>query len=230
MITVVKVGLEDSPDPGREVKKGWIPVATQVITHNIRDKLSLDEVAGVRVTQVYDDSHFKLKVGDLIFSLNEEEIQAYETHHDEVFATMLRQYPLASRLELGVIRNGKHIKVSGQLPRSPAKPREMKRYKDHDFDFSVRNMAYLDRVDKQLEQNQKGVLVESVTDGSWSSLGGLRVGDVMLELNSTPVTNIRKVRNVMKLIREDRPPYVIIKVRRGVHIRFIEIGTLWADH
>ena len=230
MITVVKVGLEDSPDPGREVKKSWIPVATQVITRNIRDKLSLDEVTGVRVTQVYDDSHFKLKVGDLILSLNGENIQAYETHHDEVFATMLRQYPMATQLELGVIRNGKHINVSGELPRSPAKPREMKRYRDHDFDFSVRNMAYLDRVDKQLEQNQKGVLVESVTDGSWSSLGGLRVGDVMLEVNNTPVVNTGKVRDVMKLIHQDRPHYVIIKIRRGVHVRFVEIRTLWEDH
>ena len=85
-------------------------------------------------------------------------------------------------------------------------------------------------MEKQVEQNQKGGLVESVTDGSWSSLGGLRVGDVMLEVNNTPVVNTGKVRDVMKLIHQDRPHYVIIKIRRGVHVRFVEIRTPWEDH
>jgi serine protease Do len=229
MMTVVKVGLKDPPDPGREVRKAWIPVATQVITRDIRDKLNVGEISGVRVTQVYDDSRFKLMVGDLIVSLNGEDIQASETHHNEVFATMLREYSSGNQLELGVIRDGKPLTVSGKLPRSPAKPREMKRYKDHDFDFSVRNMAYLDRVGKQLEEDQKGVLIESVTNGSWSSLGGLRVGDVLIEINGEPVTGSKMVREMMKSIRENRLQYIIMKVRRGVHIRFVEIEALWPE-
>ena len=233
LITVVKVGLDELDDPGRQVRKAWLPIATQVLTRDLAEKLGLEGETGVRVTQLYGDEDstdtLGLRVGDVILYLDDEPILASEPHDTEVFPTMLRQYKIGTEATLAVVRDGEEIELTGALPGRPPEPREMNRYKDHDFEFTVRDVAYIDRRMKQWEDEVRGVYVESVASGSWAALGRLGDGDLLLEIEGQPMREVDDVEQALKKIVAERPSHVIFKILRGIHTRYIEIEPLWDE-
>ena len=230
LLTVVNVGIDELNDPGREVRKAWVPVATQVLTRELAEKLGIPDKTGVRVTQIYDgrtSEGFSLKVGDVITALDGEPIPASEQHDTEVFPTLIRQYPIGTAVTLGVLRAGKPLELKAALPPRPPQPREMPRYQDHDFDFTVRNVAYLDRMTYRWEDSPTGVLVESVEEGGWAALGRLGVGDLLMAVNNQPVHDITEMKKIMERVKKDKKPSVIFKVRRGINTLYLEIEPLW---
>ncbi len=143
--------------------------------------------------------------------------------------TMVRQYRIGSRVELNVIRGGEQIKVAVTLPTAPKLPREMKKYRDDNFEITVREIAFSDRARNQWDADIEGVLVHEVTAGSWAALGHLRAGDLLLEVDGQPVGDVKTFETVMTTISEDKPEYVVLKVLRGIHVRYIEVEPNWEE-
>ncbi|GAB4313002.1 MAG: hypothetical protein Kow0059_03930 [Candidatus Sumerlaeia bacterium] len=233
-LTVVKVGVRDLPDPGREVKKAWVPVRTQVLTRELAEALGLDGMKGVRVVQVYDlegEEPPPFLVGDIITELDSEPIPASEPHHAEVFDTMVRQYRIGSKVEFTVLRGGERHTVSMTLPGRPESMREMKRYKDHDFELVVREVNYLDRQKKDWpREDDPKVVVDDVTSGGWAALGRLQIGDYILAINDSTVGSVDEFKDMMDGIKKRRDRYVALKVRRGMKTLFLEIEPLWKEN
>lgn len=230
LVTVVEVGIEDLNDPGKEVVKAWVPVATQVISREMAEQLKLGELTGVRVTQLYDGQttgSFSLKVGDLIVGLDGEPIPASEPQDNEVFPTMVRQYAIGTSVTLSVLREGQPLQLSAKLPARPPQPREMPRYQDRDFDFTARDVAYIDRMNYRWEDQPAGVLIENVEEGGWAALGRLSAGDLLMEIDGQPVRNVNDLKAIMEKIKAAKKTSVIFKVRRGIHNLFIELEPLW---
>ena len=129
-LTSVEVGLKELKDPGLEVKKAWLPVATQVLTRDLSEQLGLPKTKGVRITQIYPHeslSNVELRVGDLIVSLDGTKIESSRVEDYEVFPALVRDYKVGSKVDLGIIRNGVEMDVEVELARSPKLVREMKR-------------------------------------------------------------------------------------------------------
>ncbi|MEN6625995.1 MAG: PDZ domain-containing protein [Candidatus Sumerlaeia bacterium] len=230
LITVVKVGVQDLNNPGRDITKPWVPVATQVLTGDIAEQMGLPDLRGVRVTRVYEQgtsATLGLQVGDIITALDDEKIQATEPHETEVFPTMVRQYKVGAEATLTVLRGGQEMKLTGKLPARPLQPREMKSYEDHDFEFAVRNVAYLDRKTSKWTNAPAGVLVSSVQPGSWAALARLAGGDLLVAIDRRGVSSVDEVASLMQEIKKKKPRSVIFEVRRDVHTMFIEIEPLW---
>lgn len=230
LITVVKVGLHELDDPGLEVAKPWVPVSIQVLTSDLASQLGMPDTKGVRVTRLYEPGTtgtLGLKVGDIITALDDESIDAREPNEVSVFPTMVGRYRVGAETTLTVLRGGKELKLTGKLPARPPQSREMKQYEDHEFEFSVRNVAYLDRKTSKWTNAAHGVLVSSVQPGSWSALGRLQVGDLLVNIDGHPVGSVDQVSMMMQQIKQRKPRSVIFEVRREVHTMFIEIEPLW---
>lgn len=233
LLTVVKVGIEDLDDPGRQVRKAWIPIDTQVLTRELTGALGHEEVTGVRVTRLYGDEEstetFGLRVGDLIVELDGDSIPAYELHHADLFPTLIRQYPIGSEVTLGVLRDGEKIDLAGELSGRPPAPREMKRYRDIDFEMTVRNTAYFDRVEEDLKDAPAGVMVDSVQDGGWAALGGLQIGDLLISIDGQSTPDVKAVESILASVREAQPETVIFRIQRDEYNRFLELIPVWDD-
>jgi serine protease Do len=230
MLTVVDVGVSDLDDPGAEPVKAWIPVATQVLTTDLAEQLKIKAQGGLRVTQVYNgktSGTLGLNVGDVILKLDGDPIPASQEHDVEVFPTLIRQYPIGTEVTLTVLRDGKSLDLKGGLTGRPPQPREMPRYQDHEFDFTVRDVAYLDRMHARWEDNPTGLLVESVEDGGWAALGRMGPGDLLMEVDGKAVGSVMEIKKIMERIKTEKKTAVIFKVRRGVHNEFLEIEPLW---
>lgn len=229
-ITVVDVGIQELLDTGLEVKKAWIPASTQVLTRDIARILNIPDRTGVRVVQVYPSGAAKkpdLLVGDIIFAINGMPIESSEPEDIDMFPTMVRQFKVGSTAKLSLLRDGKEVDVSFILEQSPLLAREMKKQRDESFDFAVRDICFFDRVDEQWPANQIGVLIESVDQGGWASVGGLSTGDLILSIDGQSTPDIAAFETQMKRVTESHPRSVVFKVKGGIHEMFVEIEPSW---
>jgi len=231
-MTVVKVGIRKLEQSGLEVSKAWVPVATQVLTRELAEALGMPDRTGVRVTQVYPGAAAEesgLEVGDFVIELDGEPIPASYPEDYEVFPAMVRQYRIGSEAELTVLRDGEEHKVTVKLPASPRLDREMKKYRDDRFEFTVRDVAFLDRAREKWAAVTEGVLVQEVDEGGWAALGQLAVGDLIQEVDGRPVTDVDSVEKIMEEIAKAKPEYVVIRVLRRIHTIYIELEPDWED-
>lgn len=231
-LTVVKIGAKDLKDPGLEVTKAWLPVETHVISRDIAKQLGDPGLKGFYITRVYAHSTAEkagLKPGDFITALDGEKLTASAPEHEDELSTLVRQYDVGKTVELTTLRDKTARKVSVELVRSPRLQREMKKYRNDDFEFTARDICFFDAADEQWDDAQKGALVEDVKAGSWAELGALGVGDLILEVDGNAVRNIEELRKQMERIASSRAAVTTMKVLRGVHTSFLEIEPAWKN-
>lgn len=82
-----------------------------------------------------------------------------------------------------------------ELVRSPKMKREMKKYRNEDFEFAARDVAFFDRAEEQWAGDQRGALVEDVKPDSWAELGSLYVDDLIMEVDGQPVKDVDSLKN-----------------------------------
>ena len=231
-LTVVKVGIQDLKDPGLEVTKAWLPVETQVISRDIAKQLGEPALKGFYITRVFANSTAEkagLKPGDFITAVDDEKLTATGAEFEDELTSLIRQYDVGKTVELSIMRGQTKMKLPVELARSPRQRREMKKYRNNEFEFTVRDVSFFDAAEQQLKDEQRGVLVEEVKSGSWAELGSLGVGDLILEINGHATDKVDEVRSAMEQIGSTKPSVVTIKVLRGIHTAFLELEPNWKN-
>jgi serine protease Do len=231
-LTVVKVGIKELEDPGLEVKKAWLPCETQVLTRNLAELLGRPELTGFRVTQVYPNSTAEkagLKTGDLILAVDDRKLTASAPEHYEELPALIRQYKVGTTVLLRLLRGAEELTMPVELVLAPKLVREMKQYRDEDFEFTVREISFFDRAKEQWKEDQAGVIVSDVVPGGWAAIGRLNVGDLVLAVNGVPVADCGAFKKVMQDLAAAKPKAVDIQVLRGIYTVFVELQPKWDD-
>jgi serine protease Do len=231
-LAVVKVGLQDLKDPGLEVTKAWLPVETQVISREIAKQLGQPALKGFYITRVYADTTAQkagLKPGDFITAVDGTRLSASDSEYEDELSSLIRQYDIGKTVELTVLRNQVELGVPVELARSPRLQREMKKYRNDDFEFTARDVSFFDAVEEQWDSAQRGALVENVKSGSWAELGSLADGDLILEVNGRPVDSVDTLRRALEQVAAAQAKEVVIKVLRGIHTCYLEIEPKWKN-
>jgi serine protease Do len=229
-MAVVKVGIQDLPDPSLEVRKAWLPVETHVISREIAKQLGDPDLKGFYVTRVYPNSSAEkagLKPGDFIVSLDGDKLTASGPEHEDELASLIRQYAVGKQVELGVLRGQTQSKITIELVRSPRLEREMKKYRNADFEFTTRDVCFFDTADEQWNGDQRGALVEEVKAGSWAELASLYPGDLILEVDGEAVGSVDALKKKLDQIAADKKKLVVMKVLRGIHTSYLEMEPNW---
>jgi serine protease Do len=231
-LAVVRVGIQEEKDPGLEVTKAWLPVETRVISREIAQQLGRPDLKGFYLTRVYPDSTADkagLKPGDFITALDGEKLTASGPEHEDELESLIRQYDVGKTVELSVLRDMKEMKISVELERSPRLRREMKKYRNDDFEFTARNVSFFDSAEEQWDKAQQGALVDEVKPGSWAELANLYAGDLVVEVDGQPVGNVDDLRQAMDKVAAARKPAVVMKVVRGIHSAYLEFEPNWKN-
>jgi serine protease Do len=231
-LAVVRVGVEEEKDPGLEVTKAWLPVETRVISREIARQLQRPNLKGFYLTRVYEGSTADkagLKPGDFILALDGEKLTAAGPENEDDLESLIRQYDVGKTVELSILRGTNESKVSVELMRSPRLRREMKKYRNDDFEFTARNVSFFDTAEALWNKGQEGALIEEVKPGSWAELANLYAGDLVVEVDGQAVGNVDALRQIMEKIAVARKPAVVMKVVRGIQTAYLEFEPSWKN-
>ncbi|HNS68889.1 MAG TPA: PDZ domain-containing protein [Verrucomicrobiota bacterium] len=232
LLAMVRIGLDELKDPGLEVTKAWLPVETQVISREIARQLGQPALKGFYITRVYPGTTAEqagLKAGDFITAVDGEKLSASDSEHEDELSALIRQYDVGQTVTLTIRRGQAEHKLPVSLARSPRLQREMRKYRNEDFEFTARDVSFFDVVEEQWSRDQLGVLVEEVKPGSWAELGSLFKGDLILEVAGQPVDKVDALRQELERAAARRDQVVRFKVLRGIHTTYLEIEPNWKN-
>ena len=231
-ITVVNLSnKKEDEGQGVEALKPWISVSTQVVTKEIAASLGDPALRGMRVTRVFPGGRAEkdgIRVGDVITALNKEAVNPSSVQDSDMLVEMVHQYDIGSEAELTILRGKEKVAVGTVLEESPRSQKDMKRYTDIDFEFTVRDISSLDDLKEDGGKNG-GVLVESVSEGGWAALARLAIGDIVLAVDGAPVSDTASFESEMKRASVCGTKTVVFKVLRGIHTMFIEMEPVCPD-
>ena len=232
-MTVVKIGVQELRDPGLEVSKAWMPIETEVISREIARQLGQPDLKGFYITEVYPGTSAEkagVKAGDFVLAIDGEKLTASNPEHYEEFATQIRQYDIGAKVTLTLQRGKEQLKLPVELVRSPKLQREMKKYRNDDFEFTARDIAFFDIAEERWKPEQRGVLVEEVKSGSWAELASLYVGDLLVEVDGNPVTDVESLKTIMETVAKEKKTFLVMKVLRGIHTAYLEFEPAWKNN
>ncbi len=174
------------------VMRGSLGVAVQQVNQDIMDAFGLTSERGVIVTRVVHGSPAEkagLMLEDVILKVDDEDVTAQNR-----FRNLIAFSDPGQRIALTVLRNGKEIIVNATLGELDVKNEtagEMVDWKPKPGGLSVAELNPQSRQHFRIPDSVKGhVVVVQVERGSEAGIAGFHPGDVILQVNRTPITSL----------------------------------------
>ena len=213
---VVRNVYQQLRDKG-EVTRGWLGVLIQDVTVELAESFGMKKPHGALISKVLPDSpaaHAGLEPGDVVLAFKNESVR---TSSD--LPPIVGNTPMGSRVPVEVLRNGKKVRlkvVIGELPaeeniaQSTLVPSEAKTTSW--LSISVKDITAEQR--QQMDLEEHGVLVDSVTDGPGRE-AGIQTGDVLLLIDNEKVRDTEHFSKLVKRLPPGRSVPVLIQRRGG---------------
>jgi serine protease Do len=206
-----------------KISRGYIGVYLGEAKLEVLEAMAVNE-QGVFVTKVIPDSPAEkagLEDGDLITSFAGEEI----TSVDQLRWLAASTQP-GTKIDLDIIRDGKGKKMSLKLAERPSQeemPVRIELPPEEETETSILGIKVRDISDKIKEEYgvKNGILVEEVEPGSMADKAGIMVGDVIVKVNKTPITNVKELKRLKGDL--EKADVVLFQINRRGHTHFLTI-------
>jgi serine protease Do len=205
------------------IRRGFLGILPQEITEDIRQAFDLPASGGILVGNVQPDTPAEeggLEAGDVIVEFNGESVSNVPE-----FRARVAEAGVGVDVPIQLLRKGEpkgiHV-VLAERPDTPTPPDRRVREPDALWlgaTFSDISVPLAEEYD--LERDQ-GVVVTKVRGGSQASQGGLREGDVVLEVNRESVASKGDVDAALNRARDSGKPAVLL-IERGGNTAFVTI-------
>ncbi len=202
-----------------KVVRGWLGVLIQNVTDEIAEARKLKVNEGVIVGDVTKASPAEkagLKRGDVITAIDGTAIK-----NTAQLRNMVARTQPGTRVDLSIIRDGRTKRVAltlGELPEDAAAPEEVveKSVEKLGIEVSAITPELAERYELDRE---KGAVVTDVASGSLADRYDIREGDVILEVNSEPISSLREYERAIEGI--DDSETVLFLVERGGNTHYV---------
>ncbi len=214
-VEIVERVVEAAVEGGR-VERPWIGAGLQEVTPDIAASLGLERPTGLLLTDVFDGGpadRARLRSGDVLLRLGGQEVNDPAGLRFELLT-----HRIGDLVEAAYFRDGRER--SGQLrialpPEDP--PRDQRVLSGrHPLDGAeVANLSPAVNSDLGADLLRRGVAVMRLSRSSASALSGLRIGDVILEVNGVAVETSGQLERVLRQ-NEGSRRWSIVYDRDGV--------------
>ena len=207
-INIAKGILKDLKENG-SVTRGWLGVMIQKITPELEKSFGLSQSEGALVGDVIPDGPAAkggIKRGDVIINFNNQPVSDMEDLPKIVAATNP-----GSAVNVEVIRDGarKILQVTIEVLKDS---QELVVAKVDLLGLQVQDIT--EELAESLKlRGVEGVLVSDVIAGNPASEAGIRRGDVISEMNRSPVKNIGDYQNLLASVKKGSS--VLFLIKRG---------------
>jgi len=214
-INLAKWVMEQILTEGK-VTRGWLGVAVQDITPDLAEAFGVKE--GVLVTRVIPGSPAEkagLKAGDVIIAVNGEKVSNFR----DLQFKIIKLKP-GTEATVTVLRKGekKTLKVKiGELPEDIASGGTT----PLNLGLAVRDLSPQEIKSYKVPY---GVMVEEVRPESPAEEAGLRPGDIILEVQNSPVKNTKEFFEKLQELKEKGKRKVALRIKRDGETLYVALS------
>ncbi len=230
LMTVIKPETPKAGDDGGELPRAWIGLKSEVLTPEVAKALNAPDTKGYLITQVLpftEAAKAGLQTGDILLALNGSKLDASRAQDADDFKRAVEELPVGDKAKLTVLRKGKKSVIDVTLERTPTSIAQAKNVRQKEFEFTVRELTFIDKIDHHWKQEQTGVLVLDATSGGWANIAGLRINDLIVSINGQKTPDVDTFTEVMKQIAIQKPHVIRVFVRRDYLTHFVLIEPDW---
>jgi len=209
-----------------EVTRGWLGVGIQEVSVELAQKFGLKEKRGALISEVFPGEPADmggLKRGDIILEADGKPVKNVKKLLDIAAALSVGQ-----KAEIKVWRDDKTLTLNVIVDKRPDEKKLSSRRwgapheeKEEEF-FGMTVTEITPEIARRLDLPRKeGVIVKSVKSQSPADKAGLRQGDIILEINRTPVRDLKGYREVME--KHLHANSLLILMKRGSSTQYLII-------
>ncbi len=207
---------------GGQITRGMMGVIIQDLDEDLAKNFHAPNNKGALVSQVAKDSPAEkagIKSGDVIVKFGDTEVTNTRQLRNLVAAT-----PPGNSVKVKVIRNGTERVLSVTIAKVVAETTEFGRARNNAMNQLANIGLSVSSLTPELAQQfnlqeETGVLVSGVEEGSAASVANLQVGDLILEVNREPVSNIEDLQSILSKARKQ----VLLLIKRKGSSIFVVI-------
>ncbi|MFW1951037.1 Do family serine endopeptidase [Acinetobacter beijerinckii] len=194
-----------------KVTRSYLGIMLQDIDRNLAEAYKLPKPEGSLITQVTAKSPAEkagLKSGDVILKINGTSI----SRTSDLLNVLNRVAP-GQTVQLEVLRDEKTRTISATLGTAPddTPAAEDKNNPTSGLGMSIRNLT---EAEQSRLDVRGGILVQDVKRGGLASLSNIVAGDVILQVNGTPITNSQMFAKTVAALPKNSVARVAI-IRQG---------------
>jgi serine protease Do len=201
-----------------KVIRGWLGVSIQNMTPELAEQFHAPDKQGALVSAVVPDSPAQragLERGDIVREFADQQVTDREHLRNLVGET-----PPGRKISLTILREGQERTIRltlGEQPRElPFETRAGEAKGEH-----VLTGVIVESLPPEEFPGEEGVIVRKLQPGSPADRGGLRIDDVILEINRKAIRGIGEFNRFVQQLRQEQS--VLLLVRREKGIFFIPI-------
>lgn len=214
-VDMVKGVVDDLMEYG-EVERGYLGILPQEIDAGLRKSLDLDDVSGVLIAKVEEDTpaaEAGLEKGDVIIKFN-----GHEIPNVSKFRIVVADSPIEEKLPVEIIRNQKHKKLKVELIRRP-KDLASSSLKSAEADWLGLKVENLNSpiAQKYKIEETSGVVISEIKKNSAAADSELRVGDVVLEINYQEVEDVESFSRIKDEMQDKEAILFYVKSASGTY-------------
>lgn len=203
-----------------EVTRGYLGVSIQDVTNDIAESVGLDRARGAIVREPAADGpaiNAGIESGDIILEVNGEEIEDAL----DLSRTIAGIDPESS-VELTIWRDGAETTVNvtlATLEEDSGQPEEQQAPTPPDDVEGTQSSVGLSLVPNSGDEG--GLLIQDVDPESEAAERGFAVGDLILEVDNTPVATLEEFETAIDGVREKGLSTALVKASRDGEPRYI---------
>ena len=201
------------------VDRGWLGVSLQGLDEDLADSLGRDSADGALVTDVVEGSPAQaagVQVGDVIVSCNGSDIEDARS-----LSRLVGSADAGDEARLRVWRNDAYVTLRAVLgtPDNAVAATKAERSLDG-LGIAVAPLTDELRSQLDVDDDVDGAVVTRVEPGSQASAEGIRPGDILLQVDRTPVSSASELEKILGQAKREGRDAVPALVRRGNTQRF----------
>ncbi|MBE9536230.1 MAG: DegQ family serine endoprotease [Proteobacteria bacterium] len=218
-VNMVKNMLAQLKNEGT-ITRGWLGVVIQPITKGLAEAFGLDSEDGALVADVVDGSPADkagIKKGDVITHFDGKKISKMRDLPSVVAST-----PVGSKVRVGVVRGGKEKKLSAKIEKLKEDEVSAEEAGSAEDLLGISVQEVTPELARRLDlEVTRGVLVTNIERGSAADEGGLRRGDIIMEINTRRIDDMTGYRRAIKGI--DKGDTALFLILRGGNTFFATV-------
>tara|TARA_B100001989_G_scaffold202328_1_gene150725 strand:- start:5746 stop:7194 length:1449 start_codon:yes stop_codon:yes gene_type:complete len=186
--------------------RGWLGVRIQTVTPDLAESLGLDRAYGALVASTIPDSPAQkagIKAGDIILEFNGNEVTEMRR-----LPRLVAEADVNKNSKLVVWRNEKKVTKNVLIAELKEEKVASKKVEDKkqiadegeikELGIKLVSLTENIRIRQNIPEDVYGLLIVNVEQNSEAERKGIRPGDILQEINQTPVNKINDLKQIIK--------------------------------